>query len=755
MEFFLKVVKSIVLFIILLPLPVLATDCSSITAGQTASCTSVTQYGISFVFDKAYTCGIYANGDFWCVVDGVTSKVQLTGITPDYVAGHNGWEVNPATTDYWDNATQGFETDLGRFNAALIPALPYDASAGASIVKTIHNYHFTVSSANATAEATYANNGQTFTVTSTITNSTTLVATGTGNPEASGTLTKVSGTGDATISFTNTTPSIASIKTAAVLTILSSTPADNGSTLFRPPYVAGAKTSYSTSNIVWSNLFLGEDTAEQGITLAWVLAKHQRVQLSHLEGVLSRDMHPTDNLSDYGSQVGSDIIRSIIRMMFNGDSQSAKTPAMISILQHGIDWYYIQVIGHMQPSTGGGHTPGYKTLIAFTAYMLNDTTMKTNVTAAATTILNDGQTLWEEDSEITANAYGDPIYGDPTVWSGGELAYWTYTNSENGGNPENKDPYNYIDAEINHAHPNGVYQGCCTAGNIKGSVLLMRLMPGLAPIMNNALLDPYITRYVSYGVKTLPDPCAAPTARDYNQLPAAWLDYGTLWGSNGAGGCIQGSPSRLQSYDGNNADGYTGYSDGPLISLWWDAFYSSPAVIEKAGTSGGVSFSGGGMPTGGVICTWEDAYKVVFNNYYNPAVPRTLRNVIPANLTSGNGIKVKVTIHNAEQQSTTFSKVGICVKGTDVDCGAGTMKELTFNGASGKTLAANGTATSDKIDFTWTKTNQHLLTIESSGNIGQKYLSGQPSGYVTWFKNSVQEALTEDVSGFTESIQGR
>lgn len=62
-------------------------------------------------------------------------------------------------------------------------------------------YTFTVTSANATAGATYTNNSQTFTVVNTIAGATTLITTGTGAPTASGTLTKASGTGDASITF--------------------------------------------------------------------------------------------------------------------------------------------------------------------------------------------------------------------------------------------------------------------------------------------------------------------------------------------------------------------------------------------------------------------------------------------------------------------------------------------------------------------------------------------------------------------------
>lgn len=61
---------------------------------------------------------------------------------------------------------------------------------------------FTVTSANATVGTTYTNNSQTFTVLATISGGTTLYMAGTGNPTASGTLTKTgAGAGDATITY--------------------------------------------------------------------------------------------------------------------------------------------------------------------------------------------------------------------------------------------------------------------------------------------------------------------------------------------------------------------------------------------------------------------------------------------------------------------------------------------------------------------------------------------------------------------------
>lgn len=78
-------------------------------------------------------------------------------------------------------------------------------TSGTNTITATSAYVFTVTAANATAGAVYSNNGQTFTVSVTITGTTTLTCSGTGTPGASGTLTKVSGTGDATITFSSRT----------------------------------------------------------------------------------------------------------------------------------------------------------------------------------------------------------------------------------------------------------------------------------------------------------------------------------------------------------------------------------------------------------------------------------------------------------------------------------------------------------------------------------------------------------------------
>lgn len=64
-------------------------------------------------------------------------------------------------------------------------------------------YTFAVSGVSATIGATYTNNAITFTVVATVSSSSTIIMRGIGKPSASGTLTKASGSGDATIAFTS------------------------------------------------------------------------------------------------------------------------------------------------------------------------------------------------------------------------------------------------------------------------------------------------------------------------------------------------------------------------------------------------------------------------------------------------------------------------------------------------------------------------------------------------------------------------
>jgi len=111
--------------------------------------------------------------------------------------GGNEAEGQPVVLVYLQQISMVSNDIFGNPELAYTPSLSqvcYELSAG--------TYTYVVSSANATAGAIYSNNGQQFTVNETIAGGTILFTNGLGTaPLASGTLTKVSGTGDATITY--------------------------------------------------------------------------------------------------------------------------------------------------------------------------------------------------------------------------------------------------------------------------------------------------------------------------------------------------------------------------------------------------------------------------------------------------------------------------------------------------------------------------------------------------------------------------
>jgi hypothetical protein len=88
---------------------------------------SVSQYNITWTFDKSYETGQFANGDWW-----VIGPVTITAITPAFDGSHHGWEVNTTSTSH-----QGFDTRAARFDAGRVPSLPHNAAVNSSIVKSI------------------------------------------------------------------------------------------------------------------------------------------------------------------------------------------------------------------------------------------------------------------------------------------------------------------------------------------------------------------------------------------------------------------------------------------------------------------------------------------------------------------------------------------------------------------------------------------------------------------------------------------
>jgi hypothetical protein len=435
------------------------TSCSS----QTQTLSSVSQYGITWTFDSPHTVGKYANGDYW-----VLGPVTITSITPNAASGQNGWEVNPGLAGndvaFGGNdptaATQAWDSGGPYYKASNMPALPYTATAGQSIVKGIAHAG---RAPGADCEA-------------------------------------------------NVTPCLDS---AAILTVVGSPPANNGTTVFRPPFVGTSKPQFSTTSLDTniSNLpRLASNTSIDAVlpTLSAALATVQRPDIGWSVEEW-RSFHPVLNTSPPGgdpyapglSGVYNDaVFRALIAK--TGDSETTRRQLLIALVQRGIDVYGERAMG-MHWYAAGGHNLGPRPMLSFAAWMLNDTTLKNSLSSA-------GKDDFAETATVQPNKVsgGQPVWGQPHCThpiGDCETSYWTaLSTSDDTATPY--DPYGYIDGAYT---PSTSYQQCCTSSALVGDALMVHLIPGMDTIWNAVSgqdVYNYAVRWKNHGLWTKPDPCA-------------------------------------------------------------------------------------------------------------------------------------------------------------------------------------------------------------------------------------------------------
>lgn len=407
-----------------------------------SQCSDVTQWGITWTFDSAYPCGQFVNGDSWVTPKSPGGKVRITAITPAGAGGKNGFMVNPSAND-----AQAFHGDAPGYDASLAPGLPYDASAGASIVKAIS------------------------------------LASGCDK---------------------------SCLKTAAVLTVLDSAPPATAlrPAYFGE---ASTKSLYCSDSLSLATLpALTTTPAVDAVapTLEGATNAIVRVQLNFFASWAGEQIRPIDNvqLNDpYGPDVSNNNAEAALRVLLQrpGDTDLARRKAVIALLQYGIDNDAIFRAGKAGWSADGGHGLGMKLPIAFTALVLGDAAMAGRLHDAA-------RTDFAESDQTHLTAKGKVIWGQDHCRyqdATGETEYWF----DLGNNPTTRtciDPYLLIDGG---AVPGGWYQGCCTSQALKGSALFVRLVPGLAATWNDDIELDYADRWVAKGTYTQPDYCAPPS----------------------------------------------------------------------------------------------------------------------------------------------------------------------------------------------------------------------------------------------------
>jgi len=454
-------------------------------AASVTTCNSVSQYGITWTFDKTYPCGQFANSDWWVAPNAGDSAVTITAMSPSFSGGHNGAEINPTGNFDVPSDSQGYDVNLDGYNAARDPALPLLAHAGDSIIKTVA---------------------------------------------------QTNGCG---LEGSGVWQHAPCLNTAAVLTV--EPDAADRSTHFRPAYAGTDKRDFTTTQLQ-TNLLPSLATVSGTPGISSFARRYQRVQIDDWSGFTGRYFHAAynyafsdaeatttplrDNVSAYGAQIGDDAGDAALLLETNS-SLTSKMPLLINYVQAGIDYYGMVESGTSWGGNSGGHFSGRKLPTVFAATLLNDTAMKASIAAQSPNIESayggeDTQTYY---SPVTGRALWGRQTGsqsceagtyDATLSSGGT--------SNQGGAYDCADPDGYIDGGLNDAsNGNGFYQACCTQGPFKGEALAALLLPGGKAVWDhNAFFDEE-DRWVNFGYWMLPD----------DRTPAR---YGSLHNTDADGG---------------------------------------------------------------------------------------------------------------------------------------------------------------------------------------------------------------------------
>ncbi|MBS3119170.1 hypothetical protein J4417_05870, partial [Candidatus Woesearchaeota archaeon] len=286
---------------------------------------NISQWNITWFFDKCYRVGNFVNGDYWVV--GPVNIVNITPASTD-IAGRvmHGSMINPSPAN---GSSQGYDSIMHQYGSI-----------------NVNSY---VASLNAARP-----NGMDLSAS---------------NPlQVKGNSSLIS-----TISFgVSTRPQT---KSAAVLTVLDASPSVDS---FRPAYSGNDKEIiYQVSNLNFSKL-LKLPLTSGAPTPSSIEYKVAKPWIDHIPSFLARYQHPADNMQDYSRDFSED--ESIIALVLNLNySDEEKKTLLISFVQLGIDNYRNILLGKDLAEGNWvpleGQNMGRKLPIVFAGLVLSDDKM--------------------------------------------------------------------------------------------------------------------------------------------------------------------------------------------------------------------------------------------------------------------------------------------------------------------------------------------------------------------------------------------
>ena len=398
---------------------------TSVAPPPAGSASSITQDGITWTFDRGYKAGQYINGDWW-----VVGPVTIVHISPQWDGTRHGSQVNPLPGNASLSRPQSYHRDAPDYrdsaNAAIDMPLRLDPDD--SLISTI----------------------------------------GWSRSDPG-----------APIHSTGLRPDV---RSASVLTVVDEQPAADA---FRPQYSGGAKDEHRWSDVEMSLL---PSLPRAGISAPSLAAANRDISgvfVDHLSYWNGREIHPSNNTSDYGRDIAVEMNEASLLLMLDY-SEAEKRELAISLVQRGIDLHGLlrQAPSIAQNGSGngwwgdfgGGHGIGRKWPILFAGIMLDDPSMK-NVGR------DYGAEFFQEDCQIRYGNSGARM----VTWTGGGMEWGEFLCTR-----ENRTP----------SGNSAGYRTCCTGNAINGAALSVHLMDrhrastNAEELWNNPVFFDYIDHYM-------------------------------------------------------------------------------------------------------------------------------------------------------------------------------------------------------------------------------------------------------------------
>lgn len=363
----------------------------------------ITQYGITWHFDKPYPVGQFVTGDYWVVgpvkvesVSPVSGPATKVGAGIGTVKSRYG-DVSMRDDDRLRNGSmivnepgtsQGYDSRLKNYKPELTVSYPLALPTNQSLISTISNETFP---APVLLEAMMWKSEKTGT---------------------------------------------AALQSAAILTCLPTAPPSDA---FRPPYAGTSKPIYQAKDIKWDALPQLEPAKD---VPSWEQYERyfERPWLDHIQTWLFQTTGPYQNQANYGrefSRVGS--IASLMLML--DVPRERKQKLLYEFVQFGIDTGGLARSGRAW-SADGGHWNGRKWPLLFAGLMLDDQDLQK---LASTTLFSEDQQTYYGQGAAGQEALYQIVYHtfprssheekDPTTWDDGDKRAEGYRSVVSGGYP--------------------------------------------------------------------------------------------------------------------------------------------------------------------------------------------------------------------------------------------------------------------------------------------------------------------------------